>query len=321
MENTYISKDKLKQIPKLPGIYKMLDSRGNIIYIGKSKCLQKRVQSYFVSAPKWEKVNRMVTMIKEIEYIVTDTHLEARLLECKLIKEHKPRFNAQMKNDQRYFFIKVENYNRNNPLSIAEERSENCFGPFRSKYTISEFLDRLKNLYPFTKIDDRYEFEYHMFPVDMEEEVFGRNRELLLEIFTNENCILSFLEGLQSKLSEAATQYRYEIAAIYRDMIHCIRMIKNGLDGYKSLAARDIFLTIPIEAGYKLFYVSGGCIIHSMSCSELAQEVKESFLLESKSKVFCDRDILDNEKLWIDYRDILYSEISDMPEKMVEILG
>ena len=116
MTNTDNIKEKLKQIPKLPGIYKMLDSRGNIIYIGKSKCLQNRVKSYFVASPKWEKVNRMVTMIKDIEYVVTDTHLEARLLECTLIKEHKPRFNAQMKNDQRYFFIKVENYNRYNPL-------------------------------------------------------------------------------------------------------------------------------------------------------------------------------------------------------------
>ena len=63
MENIQITKDKIKQIPRVPGIYKMLDSRGNIIYIGKSKCLQKRVRSYFVTTPKWEKVNRMVSIM------------------------------------------------------------------------------------------------------------------------------------------------------------------------------------------------------------------------------------------------------------------
>ncbi len=180
MENIQITKDKLKQIPKLPGIYKMLDSRGNIIYIGKSKCLQKRVQSYFVSTPKWEKVNRMVSLINEIEFIVTDTHLEARLLECKLIKELKPYFNAQLKNDQRYFFIRIDDYNRYHPLSITSERTENSFGPFRSKYTISECLNRLKNLYPITKPNDRYELDYHMFPIVMEEVIFKQNREVLL---------------------------------------------------------------------------------------------------------------------------------------------
>lgn len=320
MENIHISKDKLIQIPKLPGIYKMLDSRGNIIYIGKSKCLQNRVKSYFVSAPKWEKVNRMVNLIREIEYTVTDTHLEARLLECKLIKEHKPRFNAQMKNDQRYFFIKIENYNRYNPLSIVEARSENSFGPFRSKYTISEFLDRLKNLYPIRETDGRYEFDYHMFPVTMDEEIYNKNRDILLAIFTTENKLPILMEMLQAKLEDAVMGYRYEIAAIYRDMMSGFRIIKNGLDGYKSLAARTILLTIPTESGYKLFYVAEGRIVYSMSCSAATKKVKEEFLREAVLRVPLSQDLWDDEKTWIDYRDILYSEISDLPEEMVELL-
>ena len=321
MENINITRDILKQIPRLPGIYKMLDSRGNIIYIGKSKCLQKRVQSYFVSNPKWEKVNRMVAMIKEIEYIVTDTHLEARLLECKLIKEHKPRFNAQMKNDQRYFFIRVEAYNRySNPLSIVEERTEDCFGPFRSQYTFSEFLDRLKNIYPISHNNNRYEFEYHMFPINMTEDVFESNRDVLLALFRCEDNIQLLLNALELKIEEAANAYRYEMAAVYRDMMRCFRMIKNGLNGYKSLSDRDILLTIPIVQGYKLFFVSGCRVIHSMIISETTREVKERFIQDCISRQSVDRDTLDNEKVWIDYRDILYSEIFDLPEEMVEFL-
>lgn len=320
MEKIHISRDKLKQIPKLPGIYKMLDVRGNIIYIGKSKCLQKRVQSYFVSSPKWEKVNRMVSMIKDIEYIVTDTHLEARLLECKLIKEHKPRFNAQMKNEQRYIFIKIENYNKYNPMTITGERSENCFGPFRSQYTIGEFLDRLRNIYPITKTDHRYDFEYHMFPVTMEKAIYHKNRDLLLELFREEGHILLLQETLQAKLEEAASEYRYEIAAYYRDMLHGFRRVMNGLNGYKNLVSKNILITIPLETGYKLFLVSRGWVIHSLICSNLTKEGKESFILESMAREPDSEGVFENEKQWIDYRDILYSEISELPDEMVEIL-
>lgn len=78
-------KQKVNQIPALPGVYKMLDSSGQIIYVGKSKCLKKRVQSYFTKSPKQPKIERMIFLIDDIEYIVTDTHLEARLLECQLL--------------------------------------------------------------------------------------------------------------------------------------------------------------------------------------------------------------------------------------------
>lgn len=150
-------RDILKQLPEQPGIYQMLDASNHIIYIGKSKCLKKRVQSYFTNSPKWEKVTRMVSYIHNINYIVTDTHLEARLLECELIKRYKPYFNAQMKNDQRYVYLKLAPFNRYNPFTILAEREDNCFGPFRSKYSLNEFLQKLKNIYPLRKAEDHYD--------------------------------------------------------------------------------------------------------------------------------------------------------------------
>jgi excinuclease ABC subunit C len=320
MEHKYITNEKLKQIPKLPGIYKMLDSQGVIIYIGKSKCLQKRVRSYFVKTPAWDKVNKMVTMIREIEYITTDTHLEARLLECSLIKEYKPRFNAQMKNDKNYFFIKVENYNKYNPLSVIEERTDHCFGPFRSKYTISDFLDKLKNIYPLKWNNNRYEFEYHMFPVVMQQDIFDQNKALLLELFESEDNLLLLIETLQSKLEEAVSLYRYEMASIYRDMIFCLQMIKNGLNGYKNLLSRRILLKLPLEnGGYKLFYILNGSIIHSMMTDKLTEDIRKDFINASTLLTPSVHSIQENEKEWIDYRDIIYSEISDLPEELIEL--
>ncbi len=321
MEHKYITNEKLKQIPKLPGIYKMLDSRGVIIYIGKSKCLQKRVRSYFVKTPRWDKVNRMISMLKDIEYVVTDTHLEARLLECSLIKEYQPRFNAQMKNDRNYFFIRIEDYNKYNPLSVIEERTGHCFGPFRSKYTISEFLDKLKNIYPIARNGDRYEFEYHMFPITMQKDVFDQNKALLSGLFSSEGDLLLFLDTLRSKLEEAVNAYRYEMASIYRDMISCVQMIKNGLNGYKNLSSRSILLNLPMDNGCsKLFYILNGRIIHSMITDSVMDDIRKDFIKASELLIPSLHSIQENEKEWIDYRDIIYSEISGLPDELVELL-
>ncbi len=320
MEHKYITKEKLKQIPKLPGIYKMLDSRGVIMYIGKSKCLQNRVRSYFTDRPKWEKISRMVSMIRDIEYIVTDTHLEARLLECTLIKQYQPRFNALMKNDQRYFYIQVENYNKYHPLSITGERTDLSFGPFRSKYAFNQYLDMLKNIYPITKVDDRYELEYHMFPVTMDEDTFLLNRAILLELFNSEPHLLLLIETLQSKLEEAAISYHYELASVYRDLIVFFRMIKNGLNGYRNLISRNILLKLPLDQGYKLFYISEGSIVNSIITEDPTQDIINRFLLDSTLNIPLFQAPQENEKAWIDYRDILYSEITDLSEEMVEFL-
>ncbi len=312
--------EKLKQIPELPGIYKMLDSRMNIIYIGKSKCLKKRVKSYFVNSPKWEKVNRMVQAIKDIEYIVTDTHLEARLLECRLIKEHKPRFNAQMKNDERYIFLKVERSNPSRPLSIVQERDQDCFGPFRNKYTLEEFISRLKSIYPITKSKGCYEFDYHLFPAKMDQAACEQNCSLLLELLSQEENILKFNKTLQSKLEEAAAQYRYEIASVYRDFIQAFTQIRYALNRYKDLSDKNILLKLPYPEGYKLFFVSGGCILNEQAVPSLEEAILRKFIQDSK---FIANDFIPmagNEKSEIDFRDILYSEILDMEEALWEFV-
>lgn len=312
--------EKVRQLPELPGIYKMLDSRKNIIYVGKSKCLRKRVQSYFTGSPKWEKVTRMVSAIKDIDYIVTDTHLEARLLECRLIKELKPRFNAQMKNDQRYFFLKVEADNLSRPITVASEREEDCFGPFRSRFTISEFIDRLRCIYPITRGTDRYEFEYHLFPVSMEKEAFEHNRQILLEIFSSESNLLILTESILNKMEEAASGFQYEMAAIYRDMIRCLKIIQNGLDGYRSLASKHLLLKLPIGEGYKLFYVVNARIINTLKLPELTEEALRDFIRSCRNHPAHNAPDVNTEKSFIDFRDVLYSEIANLAEDQYELL-
>ena len=100
--------EELKKLPACPGVYIMHDARDAIIYVGKAISLKNRVRQYFqTSRNKGAKIERMVTQIARFEYIVTDSELEALVLECNLIKEHRPKYNTMLKDDKSYPFIKV----------------------------------------------------------------------------------------------------------------------------------------------------------------------------------------------------------------------
>lgn len=144
----YINKSKTKilSLPESPGIYKMLDKEKNIIYIGKSISLKKRVRTYFSEKPKWEKVKKLAPLIDDIEYIVTDTHLEARLLECEMIKRVKPIFNSQFKNDKGYVYLNIKDYNIYNPISIVYDYEEKSMVHLEESFRVLMVLEALKSL-------------------------------------------------------------------------------------------------------------------------------------------------------------------------------
>jgi excinuclease ABC subunit C len=310
-------KNILNDIPELPGIYKMFDARKNIIYIGKSKCLKKRVKTYFADNPKWEKVNRMVRLIDDIEYTVTDTHLEAMLLECSLIKSIQPIFNSQMKNDRRYVYLKIEDYNRHNSLKITSTREENSYGPFRNKYMLYDIIDSLKNLYPIIKTNDTYDFEYNLFPVSMNKEIFNENKESLLHLFSDSSNLDNFINMLNQKMQTESSLCNFESAIMYRNIIQNMEYLKTAVNKYKSIMTADIFIAIPIQNGYKLFFISGGNIILKEKFSEMSEiksEIKDDFI-QRGIKSLENFSIEMDEKSHMDYRDILYSEIINHPDE------
>lgn len=312
-------REKLNKIPELPGIYKFFDADKRIIYIGKSICLKKRVSSYFADNPKWEKVKRMIAFIDDMEFIVTDTHLEARLLECELIKSIKPLFNTQMKNDERYAYLKIEEYNLYNPISIKYIREENSFGPFRRKYSLYKMIELLKNLYPIYKINGIYKFEYKLFPVAMDRPSYETNKESLLEILSDELTMDLFIKDIEIKMKEAASMYKFETASLFRDIIFSLNYLKSGIMGYKNLFSKNIVLRIPFKGGIKLFFVSRGQMVLKKTYKRLSDK-SYSLFIENGIKFSNKLTPLINEKMSIDYRDILYSEIIALPEHMVNIL-
>lgn len=311
-------KNKLNTAPKKPGIYKMLDSKGNVIYVGKSKMLNKRIKTYFANNPKWEKVIKMVPLIDDIEYIVTDTHLEARLLECSLIKSIKPIFNSQMKHDRGYVYLKLENYNRYRALSVIDSREEFSYGPFRRKFHLNETINIFKNLYPIRKTDNSYEFEYHLFPVTLNKDMFNENRNSLKEILSDYSKANLFINELENKMRREASLNNFEMASLYKDIINNVNFIIYSINKYNELVRHNILLTIPIEEGYKLFYISKGKIKKKEIYEKMTQTDIEVF---SETALTSTEDNYDlDEKSLMDFKDIVYSEIISLPESMVKYI-
>lgn len=315
------SKEALKTIPALPGIYKMYDSRQALLYIGKSKCLMKRVKSYFHSIPKQEKIKKMVSAIHFIDYIVTDTHLEARLLECDLIKTNKPPFNSQMKNDRNYTYLKLNASPSQHPISLSGERTEASYGPFRRKYALDQLIHVLENLYPIHEDNSSYEFEYHLFPVEMDAEDFHKNHETLRGLLSEDQKMEQFIRRLEDKMNEASSLYRFETASIYRDLQTELQYLQNALNGYRDLFSRNIILKIPFHQGIKLFFVSKGNILYKEVHTDLSKKALQLFIRNGKKQEASFDAVLTDEKAGIDFRDILYSEIMSLPEEMVEYLS
>lgn len=311
-------RNKINSIPALPGIYKMMDSHGNIIYVGKSKCLKNRVKSYFTGTHKWEKVERMVALIRDIDFIVTDTHLEARLLECELIKNIKPIFNSQMKNDRRYGYLQVKDYNPFNPLAVVGERADNAYGPFRSRNLLNELIGFLKNLYPIAFDDNHYTFEYHIFPVIMDRDTYSANQKTLIDLFSDDEKMAQLISQLEDKMKEAAATYKYEAASLYRNMINGLKYVRQGINGYKSLFTKRLVLKLPTDEGIKLFYVNEGQILLTKKYKRLSQldNYLDSFIKKG-NEIKRNASLSVHDKAVIDYRDILYSEISSLTKDRI----
>lgn len=142
----------LERLPDQPGVYIMKDHKGSIIYIGKAKSLKKRVKQYFQSSRSHSlKTQTMVQQVEDIEYIITRTELEALILECNLIKKHRPKYNVLLKDDKHYPYIRVtmeEDYPR---LVLARDMKKNgsrYFGPYRNSYAVKQTIDAINRLFP-----------------------------------------------------------------------------------------------------------------------------------------------------------------------------
>ena len=143
--------EELKKLPGQPGVYIMHDAKDAIIYVGKAISLKNRVRQYFQSSrDKTAKIKQMVSKIARFEYIVTDSELEALVLECNLIKEHRPRYNTMLKDDKTYPFIKVttsEAYPRILFSRSMKKDKNKYYGPYTSAGAVKDTIELINKLY------------------------------------------------------------------------------------------------------------------------------------------------------------------------------
>ena len=247
----FIIEEELKKLPAKPGVYIMHGEKDEIIYVGKAISLKNRVRQYFQSSRnKGAKIERMVTHITRFEYIITDSELEALVLECNLIKEHRPKYNTMLKDDKSYPFIKVtvnEPYPRVLFARRMKKDKARYFGPYTSGGAVKDVIELVRKLYQVRSCNrnlprdtgkDRPCLYYHMKQCKAPCQGYISQEEYRKNI----NKVIKFLNGdfqdtiseLMEKMQKASEEMRYEDALEYRDLIRSIEKIgeRQKITGY-----------------------------------------------------------------------------------------
>ena len=238
----FLIEEELKKLPGKPGVYIMHGENDEIIYVGKAVSLKNRVRQYFQSSRnKGAKIEQMVTHITRFEYIVTDSELEALVLECNLSKEHRPKYNTMLKDDKTYPFIKVtvnEPYPRVLFSRTMKKDKAKYFGPYTSSTAVKDVIELVRKIYMVRSCNrnlprdcgkDRPCLYYHMKQCtapcqgNVSEEAYKQNIGQVLH-FLNGN-FQETIDQLTEKMMAASEDMRFEDAAGYRDLINSIRRI------------------------------------------------------------------------------------------------
>jgi excinuclease ABC subunit C len=268
---------RLAALPGTPGVYIMRDRAGTIIYIGKAISLRNRVRTYFGSLKgQVAKVWRMVEMVYDFEYILTDTELEALVLENQLIKQHKPRYNIRLKDDKTYPYIKVtlsEEWPRVVPTRNVQAGDGNLyFGPFPGMSTVYDMIDLLDKLFPFRTCD---------------KEITGKDARPCMQYFLH-RClgpcaglgdkksyddaikqVVMFLDGkqeaivkgLRAQMESASEDLQFERAAVFRDRIRRLESVIEQKRVFTTATADEDVIALARrdgEACVQIFFIRAG---------------------------------------------------------------
>lgn len=232
--------ENLKTLPDRPGVYLHKDKYGTIIYVGKASSLRKRVRQYFRSGGTADrKVAAMVSHIVRFEYIVTQTEMEALLLENTLIKRYQPHYNVMLRDDKTYPYIKVtvgERWPRLLKTRLLKSDGSKYFGPYADVGAVNRILDLLNDVYRLKRCS------YETFPAGFRPCLIGhidKCRRMCVEASDREgyladiSTLMDFLKGhsapvlaaLKEKMDTAAAEMRFEEAARYRDYMAAARTV------------------------------------------------------------------------------------------------
>ncbi len=227
--------DKVKSLPDAPGVYLMLDKEGAIIYVGKAISLKKRVSSYFGSSSKPQRIRLLVSRIADIEFITTSNEAEALILEAALIKENKPKFNIDIKDDKAYPLLRLSTNEKFARLRIVRRKKKDraqYFGPYTSAKLLRQAVNFMRRIFPLRTCNVMPRsvcLNYHL------KQCLGPCQGLVSkdEYDKNVNNLLLFLKGkkthliknLSAEMKAAASVHNFERALELRDQIESLSSV------------------------------------------------------------------------------------------------
>jgi excinuclease ABC subunit C len=300
-------KERLASIPARPGVYLMKGEAGDILYVGKAVNLRSRVRSYFqASASHSPKVQRLTANVADLDFFVTDSELEALILECNLIKKHRPHYNARLKDDKRYPYIKVtwqEDFPRVRVVRRMLADGARYFGPYASSSSMRQTLDLLRQIFPYltckrkiTGTDHRPCLYYHIKrclgpcigAVSKEEYRDMMNQLCLFLQGKGDETVVSLTRQMES----AAGQMEFERAAHLRDQIQAVEQVIERQRVVSSSPVDQDAIGLAEadgEACAQVFFVRAGKLIgHEYFLMEGVSEAEEPETLASFIKQFYD---------------------------------
>ena len=241
MENFNIQ-EELKKLPGKPGVYLMHDEKDAIIYVGKAISLKNRVRQYFQSSRnKGAKIEQMVTHISRFEYIVTDSELEALVLECNLIKEHRPKYNTMLMDDKSYPFIKVTVNELFPRVMLARQMKKDkakYFGPYTSAGAVKDTIELIRKLYHIRSCNrslpkdigkERPCLNYHIHQCQapcqgyISQEEYRKSIDEVVRFLNGHYDLV--LKELEEKMMAASDSLEFEKAIEYRELLTSVQKV------------------------------------------------------------------------------------------------
>lgn len=277
----FLIQEELKKLPTCPGVYLMHDADDTIIYVGKAVNLRNRVRSYFrESTNKSPKIQKMVTLIARFEYIVTDSELEALVLENNLIKEYSPKYNTMLKDDKTYPYIKVtmgEDYPRVLFSREMKKDRSRYFGPYTSAAAVKDTIELINKLYQLRTCNKKFPrdfgverpcLNYHIKQCSapcqgtVPKEAYHQQIEKAMEFLNGNYGII--LDELEAKMTEASENLEFEEAIRYRELLQSVRAVSQKQKITDSDGEDKDVIALAKEdedAVVQVFFIRGGRLI------------------------------------------------------------
>jgi len=230
------NKEKLRLVPKKPGVYIMKNVDNRVIYVGKAKALHNRLSQYFIGKPKDQKTMQMVMNVNDFDYIITNSEKDALILEANLIKKYKPKYNILLKDDKAYPFIKLETKNKYPYLKLVRKiykDSNKYYGPFLNSYLVNEIIDLVTKEYKLRSCTNdllkpkkreciNYHIGYCSAPCTEKISESDYKKNIALAMNALDSGLKSLVPKLTEKMMNYAEKQEFEYAAEVRDKINLV---------------------------------------------------------------------------------------------------